>query len=218
MLRLRQYDADFVRRRFNRLAAFYRVFDLLLLLPPGLAAEAVRRLGLHAGARVLEVGCGTGRNIPQLLRAIGPTGHLYGIDLSEGMLSRAEKLCERNGWRNVTLLHGEATSYRLPEPVGGVIFSLSYSVIPNHQEALRHAWSYLRPGGSVVIMDGKLVPGAVGKPVRPLVLLTMKATVLGNPDKRPWDDLRELTDQVEVTETALGSYFICQGTKPFKEH
>ena len=213
MIRWADYDAEFVRRRFNRVAAIYPIFDVLLWLPPGACAEAVRRLELVPGARVLEVGCGTGRNLARLVQAVGPSGHVYGADLSEGMLARAKKRCARHGWPNVTLLHSDASAYTLPESVEGVLFSLSYSVIPHHREALRRAWSYLRPGGHVVILDGKLMPGAAGKFFRPLVLLTMKATVLGNPDKRPWEDLREFTDRVQVTEIALGTYFICRGTR-----
>lgn len=211
------HDADFVRRRFNRLAPIYPIFDVLLLLPPRACAEAVRRLELKPGGHVLEVGCGTGRNLARLVQAVGPGGHVYGVDLSEGMLSRAQERCARHAWQNVTLLHSDAAAYTLPKQVNGVLFSLSYSVIPDHYGALRRAWSYLRPGGHVVIMDGKLIPGAAGRLLRPLVLLTMKATVLGDPDKRPWEDLREFTERVEVTEMALGTYYICRGTKVASE-
>ncbi len=42
-------------------------------------------------------------------------------------------------------------------------------------------------------------------------------TVLANPDKRPWDDLRELTDRVPGTSRPWGSYFICCRTKPGRD-
>ena len=49
--------------------------------------------GLTTGDRVLEIGCGTGRNVPFLRAAVGATGKVYGVDLSSGMLRRARALC-----------------------------------------------------------------------------------------------------------------------------
>jgi SAM-dependent methyltransferase len=46
----------------------------------------VDQLKLRKGDRVLEVGCGTGRNFPFPRDAVGSKGRIYGVDLSEGML------------------------------------------------------------------------------------------------------------------------------------
>jgi ubiquinone/menaquinone biosynthesis C-methylase UbiE len=207
------YDTPFVRQRYNRLARFFVLFEWLFLLPRSIRSQAVSRLELKQGSRVLEVGCGTGRNLAPLLHAVGPEGHVYGVDLSEGMLAEAKELCTRRGWHNVELIRADAAEYALPEPVDGVIFSLSYAVIPHHQEALRHAWDQLRQGGRLVIMDAKLPSGAVGKLLHPLVVLTSKLTVLGNPDVRPWEELRKLTDDVDYEEAQWGTYYICRGRK-----
>ncbi len=53
---------------------------------PDFAAKAVDRLSLQPGDHVLEIGCGTGRNLPFLSAAVGPQGRVYGVDLSPGML------------------------------------------------------------------------------------------------------------------------------------
>jgi len=58
-----EYDPQFVRRRYNRLASIYVFFEWLFWLPRGIRPRAVRRLKLKSGDRVLEVGCGTGRNL-----------------------------------------------------------------------------------------------------------------------------------------------------------
>src|SRR2546430_13051735 len=137
------YDSPFVRRRYNRLAKFFVLFEWLFLLPRGIRGKAVSRLELKPGARVLEVGCGTGRNLAHLVQAVGEQGHVYGVDLSEGMLEKARELSANAEWRNVTLIQSDATAYTLPELVDGVIFSLSYAVIPQHREALRRAWEHL---------------------------------------------------------------------------
>ncbi|HEX8565988.1 MAG TPA: class I SAM-dependent methyltransferase [Pyrinomonadaceae bacterium] len=207
------YDISFVRRRYNRIARFFVFFEWLFWLPPSIRSKAVSRLELKRGSRVLEVGCGTGRNLAPLIEAVGAEGQVYGVDLSEGMLAEAKQLCARREWRNVELMRADAADYVLPAPVDGVIFSLSYAVIPHHRDALRHAWKQLRPGGYLVIMDAKLPSGIIGKMLHPFVVWTSKLTVLGNPDIRPWDELRELTDDVDYEEAQFGTYYICRAKK-----
>jgi ubiquinone/menaquinone biosynthesis C-methylase UbiE len=207
------YDAPFVRQRYNRLAKFFVFFEWLFLLPRSIRSKAVSRLELKPGNRVLEVGCGTGRNLAPLLEAVGAEGHVYGVDLSEGMLTEAKELCAQAGWRNVTLMQADAADYVLPESVDGVIFSLSYAVIPHHEAALRHAWNHLRQGSYLVIMDAKLPSGILGRLLHPLVVWASRLTVLGNPDVRPWDELRELTHEVNYEDAQFGTYYICRGRK-----
>lgn len=208
------HDAPFVRQRYNRIARFFVFFEWLFLMPPGIRRRAVNRLELKPGARVLEVGCGTGRNLAPLVQAVGAEGQVYGVDLSEGMLAKAEELRARAGWHNVTLVQSDAVSYNVPEAVDGVIFSLSYAVMPHHREVLRHAWEQLRSSGRLVIMDAKLPAGMIGKFLHPFVVWTSKLTVLGNPDIRPWNELRELCAETEMEEVSFGTYYICRARKP----
>src|SRR5882672_12505736 len=208
------YDTQFVRRRYNKLAPFYTVFEFVFLLPPGIRARAVRTMDLNSGDSVLEVGCGSGRNLKHLVNAVGPTGTVYGADISEGMLAQARALCERNSWRNVNLLHGDALALTLPGKVDGALFSLSYATMIQRRAILRHAWDQLKPGGRLVIMDARLPKGAIGDLYRPLAMWTLDRTVLGNPDVDILGDLRQLAGRIEVQELFLGTYFIGLGTKP----
>ncbi|MGH9555151.1 MAG: class I SAM-dependent methyltransferase [Terriglobales bacterium] len=209
----KEYSPDFIRRRYNRLAVFYPVFELVFWLPPGIRRRAVARLELKPGDRALEVGCGTGRNFPHLIAAVGASGEICGVDFTPAMLAVARKQCARRSWTNVRLLEHDAASFELPAPVDGALFSLSYAVMPNHREALRNAWRHLGPGKHLVVLDAKSPDGLLGRVTRPLGTWTSRATVLGNPDRKPWDDLRELTDHIEVHEELLGMYYICRGTK-----
>ena len=154
------YDPDFVRQRYDRLADIIPFFDWLFFIPAGLRKHAVDRLSLKHGDCVLDVGCGTGRNFPFLREAIGPTGRIYGVDLSAGMLRNARKLRDRHDWTNIHLTEGDAADYVAPEPLDGVLFSLSYNTMPHHLTVLRRIWKQLRPGGRLVIMDSKLPPAA----------------------------------------------------------
>jgi len=204
---------EFVRQRYNRLAPWYVLFEWILWLPRGIREAAVHRLELRLGERVLEVGCGTGRNLKYLEAAVGPDGHIFGVDLSEEMLARCRALCEKRHWQNVTLVRGDALEYTAPGQVDAVFFSLSYCTMLHRKQTLSHVWSQLRPGGRLVILEGKTIPGLLGRLLHPLIILEMKATVLGDPDYRAWEDIQALTNGVDVKEQLLGGYFICRGRK-----
>ncbi len=79
------------------------------------------------------------------------------------MLARSQALCERTGWKNVTLVRTDALDYRAPRILDAVLFGLSYAVMQNGKRILNHAWSQLRAGGCAVIVDGKTMPGIAGR-------------------------------------------------------
>ena len=186
---------------------------MVFALPRGIRAKAVECLDLWEGDTVLEVGCGTGRNLAHLVRAVGASGRVYGVDCTEGMLARARTLSRSKGWQNVVLLDQDAQELQLPEHVHAVLFSLSYSVIPDPRKALDRAWRHLRPGGRVVILDSPIPRGAFWRVARPYLSLLSRATVLGDPDSAPWQDLRKFTSHVAKQEFQLRTYCICRGTK-----
>ncbi|HEX9941172.1 MAG TPA: methyltransferase domain-containing protein [Thermoanaerobaculia bacterium] len=208
-----EVSPEVVRRRFDRLAKHYVLLEWLLTLPPGIRRRGVQALNLRIGDSVLEVGCGTGRNLSLLRDAVGEEGRIYGIDLSEGMLAEARELIARHGWKNVELLHADALTAELPSALAGALFSLSYGTMAERRRILRRIWTCIHPEGRVVILDAKVPAGMLGILTRKLIFAVSRATVLGNPDHKPWDDLSELTPNVELREELLGSYFICVGAK-----
>jgi ubiquinone/menaquinone biosynthesis C-methylase UbiE len=202
-----------VAQRYDRLSGLIPLFDWLFFQPPGFRAKAVDRLDLRPGEHVLEIGCGTGRNLPFLSKAVGPHGRVLGVDLSPGMLARARALCDHNQWRNVELIESDAAHYRAPAPLDGVMFGLSYNTMPHHLLVLREAWAQLRRGGRLVIMDAKLPPGLGGRLVLPFGLWLMKHTMLGNPLIKPWEDLARLAGSIEMEQFMFGSWYICRAIK-----
>jgi demethylmenaquinone methyltransferase/2-methoxy-6-polyprenyl-1,4-benzoquinol methylase len=209
-------DRDLIAGRYDQLVPYIKLFEWVLWIPTGLRRRAVEALDLPKGGRVLEIGCGTGRNLRFLQEAVGPQGRVYGVDLSPGMLKRARDLTERNDWHNVSLIRSEALVYTAPEPLDGVLFSLSYNTIPHHLAVLNHAMSQLRPGGYLVIMDAKLPSGRFGQMILPFSLWLMRRTFLGNPLIQPWDHLKRVTDDFEMRDFLFESYYICRGRKPGK--
>ena len=208
------HNHDLICQRYNRIAVFIPFFEYVLFMPSGLRKRAVDQLKLRRGDQVLEVGCGTGRNFPFLRDAVGAEGRIYGVDLSEGMLRRARKLCLRRQWTNFVLIEADAADYASEEQFDGVLFSFSYNVMPHHRSILRQAWKQLRPGGRLVIMDARLPPGLLGKLIRPFATCLMKQTLLGNPLIRPWQYHAALVDDFQMQDFRFSSYYVCCGTKP----
>jgi S-adenosylmethionine-diacylgycerolhomoserine-N-methlytransferase len=126
------------------------------------------------GDAVLEIGCGTGRNLAVAATRY-PAAHLYGIDVSTEMLTSATATIARAGLAaQVRLAHADATSFD-PQPLFGinrfdrVFVSYSLSMIPRWEAVIDHALTVLGPGGELHIVDfggqGRL-PGAFRKLLR----------------------------------------------------
>ncbi|HTC18208.1 MAG TPA: class I SAM-dependent methyltransferase [Stellaceae bacterium] len=121
--------------------------------------------GLHAGpgVSVLEIGCGTGRNLVKLARAY-PGAHLFGLDVSREMLASAAAAMARAGLSaRVALGQGDATAFDSAALFGRarfdrVMISYALSMIPPWREALKRALEVLAPGGSLHLVD--FGPGA----------------------------------------------------------
>jgi S-adenosylmethionine-diacylgycerolhomoserine-N-methlytransferase len=110
------------------------------------------------GGRVLEIGCGTARNLVAAARA-WPQARLYGIDISAEMLDTARQVVGRAGLaRRIELARADATSFD-PAWLFGVpsfsrVFcSYSLSMIPAWRAVLDEALRWLAPDGELHIVD-----------------------------------------------------------------
>ncbi|MGE3182115.1 MAG: class I SAM-dependent methyltransferase [Phycisphaerae bacterium] len=115
--------------------------------------RAVKALGLQAGDSVLEIGCGTGLNFRYLHDEVREQGTLVGLDFSQDMLRQAEKRVAKNGWKNVQLVHGDATTVKIDRKFDAILFAYSLTMIPDWRGSLRNAYEHLRPGGRLVVLD-----------------------------------------------------------------
>lgn len=199
-------------RQYDRVARFYSTLEPLYLIFPSARRRAAAALGLKPGGTVLEIGAGTGRNFPYLVDAVGPSGTVIGVDASEGMLTEAKKLIEQRGWSNVQLLHQDASQLQIDHEVDGVLFSLSYSALPEPRPALAQGWERLRPGGRVVVMDMGLTQSRWHRLLDPIGRLLVKLGP-GDAYSDPWSDL-EGYGLVETERFLLDFYYVSSVTKP----
>ncbi len=117
----------------------------------------IEGLDTRPGMSVLEVACGTGRNLAKIGRA--STGvRLYGLDISAEMLKNARKVLGQDAH----LGQGDACSFDAgavfgeAAPDGGfdrIVISYALSMIPDWRGALNHAADQLAPGGELNVVD-----------------------------------------------------------------
>jgi S-adenosylmethionine-diacylgycerolhomoserine-N-methlytransferase len=129
----------------------------------------IAELGARPGMRVLEVACGTGRNLAKVAKA-WPGVRLYGLDISSEMLKSARVALGKDA----RLGEGDACAFDpqtlLGEPAfERIVLSYSLSMIPDWEGALNYAAGLLAPGGALHIVDfGDLtgLPGPLASGLR----------------------------------------------------
>ena len=162
--------------------------------------EAVRRLGVQRGHRVLDVGCGTGWNLGALVRR---GGDVIGVECSPPMLRRAEaRVAALGRVRLDPRPYGSHSDYA--GRADRILFSYSLSMIPPYDRVLERARFDLTPGGRIAVVDFLDARG----PVRGW--LTRSHVALGHARLhalRRWFPEHE----VEVAWTPLWRYFLFVG-------
>jgi S-adenosylmethionine-diacylgycerolhomoserine-N-methlytransferase len=165
--------------------------------------EMISGLRPKAGANVLEVGCGTGRNLVLAARHY-PDARFFGIDVSTEMLTTAISAIARTGLSGrVRVAHGDATaldparSFGIPQ-FDHVMISYSLSMIPDWRGVLHAATNHIKPGGSLRVVDFGRQEGL------PAVARTLLRRWLRLFDVAPRDDLEhELSALAEGTGAKL---------------
>jgi S-adenosylmethionine-diacylgycerolhomoserine-N-methlytransferase len=156
-----------------------------------------------AGQSVLEIGCGTGRNLVLAARR-HPDARFFGIDVSTEMLASATTAISRHGLtQRIRVAHGDGTAFD-PQALFGmqrfdhVFVSYSLSMIPDWRQVLEAATSHLKPGGRLHIVD-------FGNQERlPATARALLRSWLAIFDVTPRDDLeRVLTDLADTPGAGL---------------
>jgi len=138
---------------YNKIA---RVYDLLAEHSEQAMREiALQMLAPAPGEHLLEIGFGTGHVLAKLARAVGPTGKVFGLDLSENMLAQATERLEQEGLADrVMLACGDAEDLPYPsDSLDGIFmcFTLELFDTPDIPRVLAQCRRVLRPGGRIVV-------------------------------------------------------------------
>jgi phosphatidylethanolamine/phosphatidyl-N-methylethanolamine N-methyltransferase len=114
------------------------------------AQATIRNLQLPAGAKVLEVGVGTGLS----LDAYPPHADVLGIDLSPEMLAQAHDKIARHGWQHIELRHMDACNTEFPDNSFDYVMAFHIvSVVPDLKRLMGENSRVCRPGGTITIIN-----------------------------------------------------------------
>jgi SAM-dependent methyltransferase len=133
---------------------------------------AAAALQLDPAARVLDVPCGTGQSFAALSAGLGPEGGVLGVDVSRGMVAKAEARIARDQLGHVRVRRASAAEID-PAAIGGGAWNgsgtgngkaphtsithlhvfLGMSVFREMEPTFEHLWSLLEPGGRCVLVD-----------------------------------------------------------------
>jgi SAM-dependent methyltransferase len=135
-----------VPQAFREAAPAYDTAGVAFFAPVG--ARLVELAALPAGARVLDAGCGAGAALLPAAAAVGPSGHVTGIDLAEGMLARAAAEAEGRGLSWVDVQQADAQDPPLPAgSLDAVLASNVLFFLPEPALAAQRYRDLLRAGG-----------------------------------------------------------------------
>lgn len=150
----RKTEHDYLVEEFDEMSEVYSEFVQPFSRP--IFEEATRLMSeyLAPDARVLDAGCGPGRELQRIARKV-PEGEVVGIDLSQGMVKCAHRSARAHGLRNCAFVQSDVGD--LPENFAGE-FDVVYSCLAHHHypeppQATREIIRVLRPGGIYCVVD-----------------------------------------------------------------
>jgi demethylmenaquinone methyltransferase/2-methoxy-6-polyprenyl-1,4-benzoquinol methylase len=155
---------DETKAFYNKIAG---VYDLLAERSEQPVREAgFKMLNPRAGEKMLEIGFGTGHTLIELADAVGPSGRVFGIDLSEKMLEVSRKQVHEKGLDDrLELACGDALQMPYAsDAMDGVFtaFTLELFDTPEIPQVLAECRRVLKPGGRLVVISmSRVDPGGL---------------------------------------------------------
>ena len=149
-------ENHFVEGVYDKLA---KVYDLIFgpTLHPG-RLQAMKRMDIQPGERVLEVGVGTGINLFLYPR----DAQITGIDYTASMLEKARERVEEKGMKNVRLLQMDAADLKFADNSFDIVYApYLVSVVPDPVTVAQEMRRVCRPGGRIVILNHFLSPNPI---------------------------------------------------------
>ncbi len=208
----KQEVIEIYRRRAGWYDVSANLYYLIGFREAAYRKKAVAALRLQPGETVVELGCGTGLNFSYLQEAIGPTGRIVGVDLTDQMLKAAQGRVLRNGWSNVELVCADASLYEFPQRVDGVLSTFALTLLPDYDAVIRRGSNALSQGGRFVILDFRKPENTPEWLLKLMLLITKPFGVtLDLAERHPWESVARYFSASEMREHFMGFVYVARG-------
>ena len=114
--------------------------------------RTIELASLGTGSRVLDVCCGAGASALPAAEAVGPNGHVIGVDLAKQLLELAREKAIKRRLRNIKFEVGDMLSLKFPtESFDVVVCVFGIFFVPDMPRAVSELWTRIRPGGKLAV-------------------------------------------------------------------
>lgn len=170
--------------------------------------KTIELLNIQKQDKIIDLACGTGLNIPLLLKKTS-SENILGIDYSEAMLKKAMKK-----YPGVKFIKGDVATYKFSKKVDKIISTYSLSMIGNFKKTILNVKNSLKKDGTFVILDFYKWNGII-KIFYPIFKLWLKKYGV-NPEKNLKSCLKENFEKVDIHILNSGYNFIAIAKFPKK--
>ena len=187
-------------------------FDFSFIKP--VRQKAVELLHLKQGDRVLDLGCGMGGSFQYLVRAVGASGEVVGVEISPEVAINARRRIERNKWTNVQLIEADARAVHLTGTFDGALMFAAADVYGS-QQALDNIFPHLRDNARVVAFGAKTSSNRLGWILNPFfrrAFSKLSFPTTPSIDYQPWRILAKYVEGLDVEEYFFGWMFLASGS------
>ena len=175
--------------------------------------KAVTLLNLKEGDRVLDAGCGSGGSFPYLIKVIGETGEIVGVEISPQTIKNTNKRITKNNWQNVHVVEADANTVNLSGSFDGLLMFAAPDVYASEQ-ALSNIFPHLTVNSKVVIFGAKISKKRFGWLLNGTLRLVFSKLSSSTPslNSEPWKILEKRLQDFQIKEYFFGWMFLAHGS------
>lgn len=200
----------------NHYNKFSKLYDYgfgigTLWLMGNMQRDAVKEIGLKKGDTVLDLGCGTGLLFKYLHAEVGDNGKIIGIDITPGMLEKAQDKINKNNWKNIELECADLADENLNIKADAAIFSLCLSLIPDCERVFKESLKLLKKGSAFVVLDSWKKDTRWYHKFTNLYIDIKAPFVYSDPDNKIYEFLPKYLKNITSKDKLMGVYTIVKG-------